>query len=812
MKDLSATLLASQKKPDRLPYVEAKVYDFEQGIKRLSWERLYEGSEDDNHHGIAFDGQGSMHRIRAEESGGGGGGSYGTDFCTGGAASADSEYSAGWVASNAFDDNEATGWNSTNTAFPHWIKYDLGGGITKKARKLRFKSKSDTTRPKDFKLQGSNNDSTWTDIISETAADNDNWQEWEFANSTAYRYYRIYITSNYAPGYYDVGIMEIELMEWISSITYSLYRQKITSPDENSDYTQWTLLANDCAGPCAIAAYGAKVYIFYQTTGNVLWKYYSHDYGQSWNNAQLVDYADVLSMAATWWSTGNIVVCFALKAGQQNGIVLDSSDQSTSEHTWLGSVNHPFSNTFGIGASYTPDHVDIVIAALEASTPYNLYGLYRQQFDNTYTFTDVDPFITAPQGEDITYEYPDCHNPESAADYENTQLTAVEKYSGTTAYTRPLTCHAVRGSAFSSMAFTEPRPFLNISSAYGLRLIADSSFWWLERPDGVWRAPRPAGTPLDLTQDILSLNLERRTLNIELNNSSTQYATPPAKRSEVVLKLGYRTSEGSEAVEVGRYWIDSWEYSSSPNSSLITLHCLDGQGLADKWSARFQMRWPANKRVWEIIQEVICRWGINLISPAGVPKSSAVDNLYPDFTIQPGTQGTQALNKLLSFVPDALIFDGYEAYVKDLQDDEASSYSYGTDHVILQGEYSEAVPLTRARAIGRDDEDNRIVEDAFDWPNLELGIDNLEQSYDPNLQSATRAQERADAILRRESLRSQGGQITIPLNCGQEPYDVITVTDARCGISGKKYRVLDIETVLSRHQWFYHQRFTLGAP
>jgi len=66
MRTLSDTLLAAQKKADRLPYVEAKVYDLDQGIRRLSWERLYEGSEPDNHHGIAFDDQGSMHRIRLD--------------------------------------------------------------------------------------------------------------------------------------------------------------------------------------------------------------------------------------------------------------------------------------------------------------------------------------------------------------------------------------------------------------------------------------------------------------------------------------------------------------------------------------------------------------------------------------------------------------------------------------------------------------------------------------------------------------------------------------------------------------------------
>jgi len=661
MKTLSASLTAAQKKPDRLPYVEAKVYDFEQGIKRLSWERLYDGSEADNHHGIAFDGQGSMHRIRADSSN-------------------------------------------------------------------------------------------------------------------------------------------------------KLYHQKVTSPDDQSDYSQWTQLAADCQGPCAIAAHGAKVYIFYRTTANVLWKYYSHDYGQSWNNAQLVAYTDVLSMAATWWSTGDIVVCFAAKAAELNAVVLDSSDQETSQHTHSEPVTHPLTATYGIGASFTPNHIDVVFAARETAEPYSFIALYRTQLDSNYDWLAFQYFITSPDGEDVTYEYPDCHNPASVQDYENTQLTAVEKYSGTTAYTMPLICHSVRGSAFSSMAFTEPKPFLNITSNFGLRTSSTSDYWWLERPDGVWRAPRPAGTPLDLTQDILSLNLERRTLNIELNNSSAQYATPPAKRSEVVLKLGYKTSEGSEAVEGGRYWIDSWEYSSSPNTSTLTLVCLDGQGLADKWSARFQMRWPADKRVWEIIQEIICRWGINLTSPGGVPRSSAVDNLYPDFTLQPGTRGDAALRRILSFIPDALIFDGNEAYVKDLEDDEASSYSYGTAHVILQGEYAEAVSLTRARAIGRAEDESRIVEDAFDWTNLQLGIDILCQDYDPNLQSAARAQERADAILRRESLRSQGGQITVPTNVGQELYDVITVTDERCGISAEKYRVLDIETTFSLRQWLYEQRFTLGAP
>ena len=63
MRTLSETLETAQKRPAARPYVEA--YDYAQGIRRLNWSRLYTGSEADNHHGIAFDGQGSLHRIRA---------------------------------------------------------------------------------------------------------------------------------------------------------------------------------------------------------------------------------------------------------------------------------------------------------------------------------------------------------------------------------------------------------------------------------------------------------------------------------------------------------------------------------------------------------------------------------------------------------------------------------------------------------------------------------------------------------------------------------------------------------------------------
>jgi len=700
---LMATLSAAQKKADRLPYVEATINDFEQGIKRLSWARLYEGTEPDNHHGIAFDGQGSMHRIRAD---------------------------------------------------------------------------------------GSN-----------------------------------------------------------------LYRQKIASPDESSDYSQWTNIATDCYGPCAIAAQGAKVYIFYRTTSNVLWKYYSHNYGDTWSNAQLVDYADVQSMSASWWGAGDIVVCFALarQGGLHriNGIVLDSTDQSTSQHEYtLSNLGGLY--TYGIGSTYFSSKIAIILAGRWSSEPYNFYVLCRTEFSDSYSFLAPDYFLTAPEGEDITYEYPDCHIPEDPQSYEAVRILGVEKFTGTTAYNRPLSSHMVKGSAFSEMAYTEPKPFLKSchseqgeESQYGLRLASTASHWWIERPDGVWQATRTPGDPLVLSTDAYRgrlLSLTQRisspskgegqgegALTIELDNSTGCYASPGTgdlgalkKRSELVLKLGYKTTEGNLALEAGTYWIDAWEYRSATlqgrasGTSTFVLHSIDGWGLAESWSARHQMRWNATavgpKTVWQILKAILARVGILLHNTPAKPQSSAINNLYPDFAIQAGTSGTAAIRRLLSFVPDKLVFRGQEAFTKDPLSDEASCYSYGTDHVILSGEYREGSHTSRARAIGRDDSDNRIVEDALDWELVELGIDILGQDYDPNLENAARTQERANAILRTASLQAQRGSLLVPTNCAQDLLDVVSVTDERCGISEENYRIQAIETDYDRTQGKYQQRFELGAP
>ncbi len=145
------------------------------------------------------------------------------------------------------------------------------------------------------------------------------------------------------------------------------------------------------------------------TSTNVLWKYYSHNYGQDWTNAQLTTTADVLSMAASWKGTTSTVVCFAATAIKVYAITLDSSDQTTTAYNY----NHGLDTTYGIGATYQDGEFPIVLAGkdTDAGTGIVSYALYATKLSETYNFGALRVLLTADEDVATAFRYPDCHVP-----------------------------------------------------------------------------------------------------------------------------------------------------------------------------------------------------------------------------------------------------------------------------------------------------------------------------------------------------------------------------------------------------------------
>ena len=132
-----------------------------------------------------------------------------------------------------------------------------------------------------------------------------------------------------------------------------------------------------------------------------------------------------------------------------------------------------------------------------------------------------------------------------------------------------------------------------------------------------------------------------------------------------------------------------------------------------------------------------------------------------------------AVRRLLAMLPDVVYFRGEFGFLKEPLSTEAAAYAYGTDHALLRGRYvSEAPAANRAQVFG-----SGVFAERLDWPSVEGVYDRLSQVLDANLTTVTQAEERGDAVLRKASLGAQDGEIAAPVNCGQELYDVIAVTD-----------------------------------
>jgi len=104
-----------------------------------------------------------------------------------------------------------------------------------------------------------------------------------------------------------------------------------------------------------------------------------------------------------------------------------------------------------------------------------------------------------------------------------------------------------------------------------------------------------------------------------------------------------------------------------------------------------------------------------------------------------------------------------------------------------------------------------ILADTFSWDEIDRLYDRLKQVDDRNIGTTTEAQERGQAYLRQAEVEATGGDILIPVNCGQQLYDVIDVTDTRTGLNAEKKRVLGLVLVYRPDRGEYSQRLRLGA-
>jgi len=402
------------------------------------------------------------------------------------------------------------------------------------------------------------------------------------------------------------------------------------------------------------------------------------------------------------------------------------------------------------------------------------------------------------------------------------QKVARKRIIRTAAYNRPFQSHTLPGTDYSEGLWREPVPF-NCSCEYGLAMAHYGDYGWLASADGVWRALFDSQS-LDLTSDVISLRQEidgtAGMLEVELDNNDGKYASPGEDEIAVLdidcqleFSPGYRTTAGVECSGGQTYCVESIEHIVSGGKASVILRAYDGWGALSEWSARQQMRWNKTNseyNVKDIIAVIIARVGIKLEVKS---QSDTITNFYPDFTVNPNDNGKNTVQKLLSFVPDVVFIEGNKAYLVNPESDDTAEYSYGVEHIVLGGRYRQSAMRTnRVQVEGYDSGQGKmIVVDSFDWDDIERLYDRIKHVEDMNLNTAPQAYQRGEAILRKSEIDTTDGRITVPVNCGQQLYDVIEITDTYCGLTNAIRRVLGITLVYQPQRGEYFQRLVTGG-
>lgn len=137
---------------------------------------------------------------------------------------------------NVFDKNATTSWY-TNSAWSHWIKINFSQ--RRCITSLKIQAKWSVFEPSGWKLQGSNDDSTYTDVYTSASSTTTSLVTHTFTNTNFYKYYRLLFPSHPAQG----EIVTVEFSEsFVAPYTLSAYKTQayeLSEVCQFAGFVQW---------------------------------------------------------------------------------------------------------------------------------------------------------------------------------------------------------------------------------------------------------------------------------------------------------------------------------------------------------------------------------------------------------------------------------------------------------------------------------------------------------------------------------------------------------------------------------------------
>ena len=572
----------------------------------------------------------------------------------------------------------------------------------------------------------------------------------------------------------------------------TLYAQRVSNPSPTSDFTRWTSFGtvSQDAG-VALCSRESEVLLFSVSTNRrTIHVRTSADSGATFGQPVHVTTASstVTSLAAAFKPDGAVLLLYVIGTGLY--AIRRSAGSWGSPQIWTNSL----SRIDGVAVHFNKDW-NVVVTGRNPGNSKNgvwstVFGEGSTQTLNTWS--GLKAVTESRPGQTPDFLAPSLDRPDVD------RLFFTERVSGEGGHNRPFFTFTTPSASFPDDLWREPAAF-HLDAAYGMALGHTSDKVWLSTANGVWSAPLNP-PPLDLTDDVVSMTGKESTRGagwqIELRNDDGRYSRPGegalellAKGSEVRVGLGYLTGQGKQSSPCAPVWIESLEHRRLGGSSTLVVHATGAWGLLAWQQARRERTWAAgDATVFQILRSVMARAGYEC---ASLSANFLLDNHRPAFLIEESEPLDVVVERLMAYVPGVLLAASSAGFtLRTPLASEKSTYAYGTAHGVLKGNYLDPVPkYSRAIVFGSED-----TGDESDWSDFPALFDRPVHVHDASLDTRQKTKARASAETRRMAIHTPRGSITVPVNAGQELYDVIAVTDPAAGLTSVNYRVTGLET------------------
>jgi hypothetical protein len=325
----------------------------------------------------------------------------------------------------------------------------------------------------------------------------------------------------------------------------------------------------------------------------------------------------------------------------------------------------------------------------------------------------------------------------------------------------------------------------------------------------VYRAiPTPAA--IDVSNDLLALKITERPdgpqgISLSLANDQGQYlgVSSLSPNATITIALGYN---GTTLLTHTGY-LDTVAQVASAENLTTEISGRSVSKYLDQVISKALIY--SGQTIGQLITAIFKQVGITLDT---LPVTGQFSQVVPCFMLQPGDTWATALNRLGNvYGYTSLDRATPSVTIVEPQASDPSSWSYNQETLGLAWA-AHADTATLIRVIGQSATTTPAFADLTDDTAILLsGGQRYRHIVDRNLTTPAQARLRAQLAMHEEQQQAATGTVTVALNPAHELQDVVSITDARIGLSAQHARIVGIDWLVDMQsgEWLQHLHVAL---